>query len=92
MSAVLLDTHAWVWSFADDDLLSEVAREAIGQAQAVYVSPISFFEIGQIFLRYALLFAIGGIDWIIYGLILSFVYSQFITLRCLWNNRINSLN
>lgn len=52
----------------------------------------SFFEIGQIFLRYALLFAIGGIDWIIYGLILSFVYSQFISLRCLWNNRINSLN
>lgn len=52
----------------------------------------SFFEICQIFLRYALLFAIGGIDWIIYSLILSFVYSQFITLRCLWDNRINSLN
>ena len=51
-----------------------------------------FLEIRQIFLRYALLFTIGGIDWIIYGLILGFVYSQFITLRCLWNNRIDSLN
>lgn len=47
MSAVLLDTHAWVWSFADDTLLSDAARDAIEQAQAVYVSPISFFEIGQ---------------------------------------------
>ena len=47
MSAVLLDTHAWVWSFARDDLLSAPARQAISQADAVYVSPISFFEIGQ---------------------------------------------
>ncbi|WP_171173364.1 type II toxin-antitoxin system VapC family toxin [Ruegeria sp. HKCCD8929] len=47
MSAVLLDTHAWVWSFADDARLSRPARTAIELANAVYVSPISFFEIGQ---------------------------------------------
>lgn len=47
MSAVLLDTHAWVWSFAEDGLLSDAARNAIESAEAVYVSPISFFEIGQ---------------------------------------------
>ncbi|KIC47829.1 type II toxin-antitoxin system VapC family toxin [Tateyamaria sp. ANG-S1] len=47
MTAVLLDTHAWVWSFADDHLLSDPARKAIGAADAVFVSPISFFEIGQ---------------------------------------------
>ncbi len=46
-AAVLLDTHAWVWSFASPDLLSEDARTAIAGAPAVYVSPISFFEIGQ---------------------------------------------
>lgn len=47
VTQVLLDTHVWVWSFADDARLSAVAREAIVAAQAVYVSPISFFEIGQ---------------------------------------------
>ncbi|MBY5935448.1 type II toxin-antitoxin system VapC family toxin [Tateyamaria omphalii] len=47
MTAVLLDTHAWVWSFADDRLLSDRARQAIAGADAVFVSPISFFEIGQ---------------------------------------------
>ena len=47
MTAVLLDTHAWVWSFADDSLLSPAARQAITAADAVHVSPISFFEIGQ---------------------------------------------
>lgn len=47
MTAVLLDTHAWVWSFADDNLLSPAARAAIMSADAVHVSPISFFEIGQ---------------------------------------------
>ncbi|WP_299048955.1 type II toxin-antitoxin system VapC family toxin [uncultured Tateyamaria sp.] len=47
MTAVLLDTHAWVWSFADDRLLSDRARAAITKADTVLVSPISFFEIGQ---------------------------------------------
>jgi PIN domain nuclease of toxin-antitoxin system len=44
---VLLDTHAWVWSFADPDRLSRHAARAIVDAAAVHVSPISFFEIGQ---------------------------------------------
>ena len=47
MSAVLLDTHAWVWSLMDDAQLSAAARAAIVAADAVQVSPISFFEIGQ---------------------------------------------
>ena len=47
MRAVLLDTHAWVWSFASPDRLSDRARGAIAGAETVYVSPISFFEIGQ---------------------------------------------
>ena len=47
MTAVLLDTHAWVWSFADEAQLSPNARQAILEADAVHVSPITFFEIGQ---------------------------------------------
>lgn len=47
MKSVLLDTHAWVWSFGADTLLSERAQSAITTAELVYVSPISFFEIGQ---------------------------------------------
>ncbi len=47
MTQVLLDTHAWVWSFTGDAQLSAPARSAIEAAAAVYVSPISFFEIGQ---------------------------------------------
>lgn len=39
--------HAWVWSFLDDPRLSAAARAAALQADAVFVSPISFFEIGQ---------------------------------------------
>ena len=45
--AVLLDTHAWVWSFADPDRLSVRAARTITGAVAVQVSPISFLEIGQ---------------------------------------------
>lgn len=47
MAAVLLDTHAWVWSFSDDAKLSPAARTAIQRADAVHVSPITFYEIGQ---------------------------------------------
>ena len=47
LASVLLDTHAWAWSFAAPSLISPAARAAIVAADAVYVSPISFFEIGQ---------------------------------------------
>jgi PIN domain nuclease of toxin-antitoxin system len=47
VTPLLLDTHAWVWSLTGDLRLSRGAREAIGEAGAVYVSPISFFEIAQ---------------------------------------------
>lgn len=47
MKSVLLDTHVWVWSFGADALLSDRARAALTTADVVYLSPISFFEIGQ---------------------------------------------
>ncbi len=43
----MLDTHAWAWSLTGDERLSEKARAAILDADSVFVSPISFFEIGQ---------------------------------------------
>lgn len=47
MTALLLDTHAWVWSLTDDARLSSRARDALGAAALIYVSPISFFEISR---------------------------------------------
>ncbi|MGN7881499.1 type II toxin-antitoxin system VapC family toxin [Ensifer sp. 22460] len=47
MTAVLLDTHAWAWSLTGDMRLSTKATAIITEADSVFVSPISFFEIGQ---------------------------------------------
>jgi PIN domain nuclease of toxin-antitoxin system len=47
VTTLLLDTHAWAWSLAGSDRLSKPALAAIGDADAVLVSPISFFEIAQ---------------------------------------------
>ena len=47
MSALLLDTHAWAWLMVRSSRLSARAIEEVGSATEVFVSPISFFEIGQ---------------------------------------------
>lgn len=47
MKALLLDTHTWAWSLTGDRRLSDKARASVKQAQAVLISPISFFEIAQ---------------------------------------------
>ena len=47
MTTVLLDTHTWAWSLSGDARLSKPALAAISAADAVLVSPISFFEIAQ---------------------------------------------
>jgi PIN domain nuclease of toxin-antitoxin system len=47
MAAILLDTHVWTWSLTDDRRLSRAALAALEAADAVHVSAISFFEIGQ---------------------------------------------
>lgn len=47
MTAALLDTHSWVWTFSGEArLMARVARLA-ADVDRVYVSPISIFEIGQ---------------------------------------------
>lgn len=45
MSLILLDTHAWAWTYMNTKRLSPSAREAIASATGVMVSPISFYEI-----------------------------------------------
>ena len=45
MSAVLLDTHAWIWSLMDSARLGGGAKTAILDADAVHVSPISVYEV-----------------------------------------------
>lgn len=47
MTAVLLDTHAIAWTLNEPDRLGRAARAAMEAAASVYVSPISFYEIGQ---------------------------------------------
>lgn len=47
LKSVLLDTHAWAWSLTGDARLSNGAERLLEQAEAVFVSPISFYEIGQ---------------------------------------------
>jgi PIN domain nuclease of toxin-antitoxin system len=46
LTALLLDTHIWAWSLAGSALPAKV-QQAIEGAEAIWVSPISFFEIGQ---------------------------------------------
>jgi PIN domain nuclease of toxin-antitoxin system len=47
LSALLLDTHAWAWLMMRSPRLSRRSIEEVGSAREVFVSPISFFEIGQ---------------------------------------------
>ncbi len=46
MAALLLDTHVWAWTLAGASLPSAISQ-AMAQAETVYVSPISLYEIGQ---------------------------------------------
>ena len=47
MRAVLLDTHAFIWSLVMSSELSVTARDMIEGAHTAYVAPVSFYEITQ---------------------------------------------
>lgn len=47
MTEVLLDTHAWTWTLVRTSPLSHAARQAIEDADIIYISPISLYEVGQ---------------------------------------------
>ena len=44
---VLLDTHVWAWTLIETDQISAPARQAIDDAEQVWLSPFSAFEIAQ---------------------------------------------
>lgn len=45
VTAVLIDTHTFVWALYESANLSTNAREMLSEAQEVYVPPCSFHEI-----------------------------------------------
>ncbi len=45
MSSLLLDTNALIFVFSDRKVFGKKAKRIFDSAEAVYVSPISFFEI-----------------------------------------------
>lgn len=47
MKSILLDTHAWAWFLLEDNLLPAKHLSMIEEAEAVFISPVSFFEIAQ---------------------------------------------
>ena len=47
MKALLLDTHCWAWSLYNYSKLSANAQDAVERAETIYVSPVTFLEIGQ---------------------------------------------
>ena len=44
-SRVLIDSHVLLWVLTDDGRLGQAARRALGQADAVHVSAITFLEL-----------------------------------------------
>ncbi len=47
LTSYLLDTHTWAWTLVDSRRLSRAATATIREAIAVWVSPISVYEIIQ---------------------------------------------
>jgi PIN domain nuclease of toxin-antitoxin system len=45
--AVLLDTHAWIWSLLDSRRLSAPIRNLLGAAGPVLVSVVSIYEVAH---------------------------------------------
>ena len=43
--SILLDTHSWVWALDDVPRFSTAAQQAIEGAEAIFVSPITLYEI-----------------------------------------------
>lgn len=47
MSGLILDTHVWVWTLFDARRVSSRASQAIDQAEAIFLSAVSPYEIAQ---------------------------------------------
>jgi len=47
LSAILLDTHAWIWSLMAPARLGGAAEAAITAADSVFISPVSAYEVAR---------------------------------------------
>lgn len=47
MTDVLIDTHVWAWTLNDDERLSRPAVVAMEQADVIWISPVTVYEISQ---------------------------------------------
>jgi PIN domain nuclease of toxin-antitoxin system len=47
LTAVLLDTHVLAWGLSNSARIPELARNRIASADAIWVSAMSLYEIGQ---------------------------------------------
>ena len=48
---VVADTHALLWWLGDENRLSEAARRALDESASIWVSPITFWEVGMLLER-----------------------------------------
>jgi PIN domain nuclease of toxin-antitoxin system len=63
LSTVLLDTHALVWLVEGDERLAPAARRAIAQADRVWLSAITPWEIGMLVAKGRLTLRQDVQDW-----------------------------
>jgi PIN domain nuclease of toxin-antitoxin system len=61
---IVLDTHVWIWWNTDDPQLSKPAIRALDEAESIYVSAISCFEIATAVRRRRLTFDRELARWI----------------------------
>ena len=67
MSAVLLDTHTWVWLVNGDKSLTPVARKAIDkavQSGGVYLAAVSLWEVAMLEAKQRLVLALPCLEWL----------------------------
>lgn len=64
---ILLDTHVWIWLLNGDESLSVSFREdadRLSLQEAVYLSPISIWEIGMLVEKKRILIEMDCMDWV----------------------------
>ena len=67
MSAVLLDTHTWVWLVNGDKDLTPAARKAIDkavQSGGVYLAVVSLWEVAMLEAKQRLILALPCLEWL----------------------------
>lgn len=67
MSALLLDTHVWIWYFNGSEELHKTVRKTINSAiqeNAIYLAAISLWEISMLEARGRIILGMPCLEWI----------------------------